>query len=169
MPCALQDSSGGNRGEAAQFGEQRQKRQAENGEIIALDPLEKLNAETFHLVAANAFQHLIAQPREIFLQKGVGETSHGERRAIRMTPDDRIALRNGDTAMQDMRLAAEEFQIGPGFIEAFGLVEAAALAAQDLVGADDQCIGTFRGDGERFRFGQLARSARSRYGRKPCR
>ena len=49
----------------AQRGEQRQQRQAENGEIVAVDLVEELDAEPFDLVGADGGQRRLAHGGEI--------------------------------------------------------------------------------------------------------
>ena len=42
---------------ATQKCEQGQERQAENGEVVALDPLEQMDAGAFELIGADALRH----------------------------------------------------------------------------------------------------------------
>src|SRR5437868_2215229 len=52
---------------AAQEGEQRQQRQAENGEMVAFDALEQMHAQSFELVSADACCHRFPCPVQIEL------------------------------------------------------------------------------------------------------
>ncbi len=56
---------------SAEETEHLEKRQAEDGEIIALDAGEELRAEPFELVGADAGQRGVADPREVLIEKGI--------------------------------------------------------------------------------------------------
>src|SRR5438046_10725420 len=69
------------RGEAAvraQKGEQRQERQTQNGEMVALDLLEQLHPGALELIAADARRHRLAGRIEIAVEEIVGQSPHGE-------------------------------------------------------------------------------------------
>ena len=54
------------------------KRQTENGEMVALDALEQMNAELFELIGADTFEHRRAGRVEIGVEKVVRQASHGQ-------------------------------------------------------------------------------------------
>src|SRR4029078_6504951 len=64
----------------------RQERNTENGEIVAVDLLEELGAETFELIGADRAQYLLAGGGEITADKFGAELAHGERRGLGMRP-----------------------------------------------------------------------------------
>lgn len=53
----------------AQKVEQRQKRQAEDGEKVALDPVEQLSAQAFQLVGTDGFTGFAADLCEIVIDE----------------------------------------------------------------------------------------------------
>ena len=70
----------------AQIVEQRQQRQAEDGEMAALDLLEQLRAQAFDPVAADAAADRLIFRVEIGLEEGVAELAHVQRHASRSRP-----------------------------------------------------------------------------------
>ena len=62
--------------------EQRQQRQAEDGEIVAFDAFEQMDAGAFDLVGADARQRRLAGHVEIIVEKAVGKGAHGELRGV---------------------------------------------------------------------------------------
>ena len=58
-----------------QEGEQRQQRQAEDGEVVALDPAEEMRAQPLELVGADRGAHGLAGARQIGVEEGFGEAA----------------------------------------------------------------------------------------------
>ncbi len=56
------------------------QRQAENGEVVALDALEQLDAAAFDLIGADDAEHdAVADRREIVVEERIGERAHDQR------------------------------------------------------------------------------------------
>ena len=72
--------------EIAQFCQQRQQRQADDGEMIAVDLLEQLDALALDLVGADAGQRLVADAGQM-------AADEGRRSSLRM-----VRLRDADMA-----------------------------------------------------------------------
>src|SRR5216683_2376900 len=83
---------------AAQEVEQRQQRQAEDREIIALDALEQLRTQAFELIDADRGERVVAERRQISVEKAVAESPHGEAGAVDQTPDHRAVAHHRDGA-----------------------------------------------------------------------
>src|SRR3546814_4876880 len=71
---------------AAKEAQQRQQRQTEDGEIVALDPAEELRPEPFELIGADRQKGIVADPVQVVLQEGVAERPHRQPRPRDMMP-----------------------------------------------------------------------------------
>ncbi len=91
----------------AQKIERAQKRQTQNGEIVALDALEKLNAESFQLVAADTRQRRVTDRVEIAIEKFVGERPHRQSRGFDMLEQHGAVLHKSESGVKFMRAAAQ--------------------------------------------------------------
>src|SRR5258708_516533 len=126
-------------------GEQRQQRQAENGEIIALDAGEELGAKTLELVGADRAQRGRAGAVEIRRDDRGGRGPHGRRPRRSDPPDLLTALDDRDGADQLVGAARERCELARGRGAVRRLVEPfAAAGVENLVGADDERIGMAR-------------------------
>src|SRR4029078_12731268 len=67
--------------------EERNKREPENGEIVAVDFLAHPQAERFELVRPDRAQHLLAGSREVTADELRRELAHAERGNGRLRPD----------------------------------------------------------------------------------
>src|SRR4051812_40513430 len=65
------------RSKRAQFLQHRQQRQADNGEIVAFDLVEQLDAFALDLVGADAGQRLDADARQMAADESRVELAHG--------------------------------------------------------------------------------------------
>ena len=122
----------------AQKAQQRQQRQPKDGEIIAGYLCEQLGAQTFEPIGADGFQDLGPGRVEVGLDKGRVQWPHGQVRRFPVVPNPCTAANHADRRYQGMGLAGERAQVcdGSGLVRRF--VEPAALAFENLVGADDQ-------------------------------
>ncbi len=91
--------------------QQRQQRQAEDGEIVALDPLEQMDADAFELIAADAGQRGVARHVEIVVEKAVGKIAHGQPRGIDAFEQHFAVAHQRQRRMQRVRLPAQAPQL----------------------------------------------------------
>src|SRR5664280_1599942 len=90
--------------------EQWQQRQAENGEIVAVDALEQMNADAFELIAADARQSGVPRHVEIILEKAVRNIAHGQPRAVDATEQHGAVAHQRQRGMQLVRAPAQGSQ-----------------------------------------------------------
>src|SRR5947209_706040 len=72
----------------AQEGDEGEEREAENGEMVALDARKQVDAELLELVSPDAFEHRRAGCREIGIEKCRRERPHGEAGGIDRVEED---------------------------------------------------------------------------------
>src|SRR3990170_1641015 len=87
--------------------EERNERQAEDREIVALDLFEQLNAESLELIGADRAEDILAGGGEVAADELGRQLSHGERRHRRLRPDGFAIGDDGDGGVKRMPLAAE--------------------------------------------------------------
>ena len=139
---------------AAQEIEQRQQRQAEYGEVVALDPREELHAEPFEPIGADRAEDVRAGRIEIGVEERVAEIAHVEGGAVDDMPQP-LAAAHDATAESARGASAAQGPSWRARLRAVGgLVEPGAVALQHLVGADDERIGVAAGDAQRLRLGE---------------
>src|SRR5258708_38836020 len=63
---------------APQILQELQQRQTKDREMVAVDPLEQLNADTLHLIAADARRYGKSGGFDIGLEKAIRELPHGQ-------------------------------------------------------------------------------------------
>ena len=73
--------------------EQRQQRQPQDREVVALDALEQLHAEALELVGADRLADAVAGAAQVLVEERVGEVAHGEARRRDVAPCHRAASR----------------------------------------------------------------------------
>src|SRR3954462_9638001 len=91
--------------------QKRQERQAENGEMIALDRLEQMDAASLQLIGADAGRHAGARRVEIGLEEIIGKIAHREPRDRHMAERQAAIATYRDRGMQFVRLAAHETEL----------------------------------------------------------
>src|SRR5215469_11721264 len=96
---------------AAQKIQQREQRQSQDGEEIALDTLEELRAQTFELVGAHGVQELGRGGSDIVVEKAVAEAAHNEVCAIDGVPDEGAVSHDRRGGDERVPLAAEQLQL----------------------------------------------------------
>src|SRR6476659_4350401 len=101
--------------------EQRNKRQAENDEIVAVDPVEQLDANRFDLIGADRAQYLLTGCGEIAADELRREVKHGERGDLGRRPDGLAVGRYRDRGVQGVRLSVEIEQLPACRRHALGL------------------------------------------------
>src|SRR5215217_260067 len=142
--------------------EQSHQRQAEDGEIVALDAGEQLHALVLELVAADRTEDVLAPRRQIAVDERVAVVSHGQSGAGDLAPD-RLAVAGHDHGrVQLVALAAQQLQTLARLDHALGLVEQGAVEIEGLVGADDEVARSVARDPDRLqlrqRVGDIART-----------
>ena len=122
---------------ATQKAEQGQERQAQNGEVIALDPLEQMHAQAFELIGADALGH--GFPRFVQIGRDVGfaqlTASSSARPRPSRTRSCRRARPQWPSAARGSVRTARGFARPP--LPGRRLVEETIAQRQGLVGADD--------------------------------
>src|SRR5579863_7435312 len=91
----------------AQEIERRNQRQPEDGEIIAIHPLEQLTAKTFQLICADAGGRRFADGIKIKIDERVGECAHGQARGVDMLEQYRTVLHKSDRRVKLMTRAGQ--------------------------------------------------------------
>ena len=122
----------------AQRGEQRQERQTQNGEMVALDLLEQLHPGALELIAADARRHRLAGRIEIAVEEIVGQSPHGEAGPVDVVEQD-VAVardRNGRVERVDAAGQRSELRAGGGAVCRLG--ETPIAERERLVGTDHQ-------------------------------
>src|SRR5262245_37634175 len=76
----------------AQLGQQRQERQPDNGEVVALNALKQLDAAAFDLIAANRAQDSGSSSGEVVVEPGIAEGTHMQGRDLDAFPNDAAGL-----------------------------------------------------------------------------
>src|SRR5690554_2075459 len=94
-----------NGSDLSEFCKQRQQGQPDNGEVIALDPLEKLDSLAFYLISAHAFQCLAAHARQVPSDEAWIEPAHRHTRDRHMPPDRLAAPGENHRGVEMMRVA----------------------------------------------------------------
>src|SRR6185437_16874520 len=95
----------------AQEGEQRQKRQSEDREEIALDALEKLRAAAFDLIGADGIEDFLARRHDVIAEETVAEIAHDEARPVEHVPEPHAVATHGNRRRQLMRLPAQQSKL----------------------------------------------------------
>ena len=91
--------------------EHRQKWKTEDGEIITLDVLEKLQTNTLDLIAADACCRRLADAVEIAFEEAIGKGAHGQPRSFAMLENDGTILHGGDGGTKRVRASAQRAQL----------------------------------------------------------
>src|SRR5215208_3124169 len=137
--------------------EQRQEGQSEDGRVVALDPLEEVDADALEAIAADASRHVLAGEIEVAADRGVIERPHREPRRIEAVAEDGAVLRDGESAVEMVRAPGETRELAPRRRTVHGLVHDRAGEREHLIGADHDPGRPAAGDRERL------------LGRKPAR
>src|SRR3954447_930959 len=130
--------------------EQPQERQSEDGRVVALDPLEEVDADALEAIAADASRHVLAGEIEVTADRGIIERPHREPRRIETVPEDRAVLGDGKSAVEMVRAPGETRELPPRGRTVLGLVHDRAVEREHLVGADHDPGRPAAGDRERL-------------------
>ena len=89
----------------AQKIQRRYQWQAKHGEVVTIDPFEKLDAETFELIGADARGRGITDHIQIVVEKPIRESTHGKPCHADVLEQHRIIADKGNGRIKFMRLA----------------------------------------------------------------
>src|SRR5215212_9986509 len=103
--------------------------------MAAFDATEQLYPQTLDLIGADARAHRIAGSIEVAVQKIVGESPHGQLRAIVIFEQHRAVSRHGDGGMKCMRLAAQSDELVACRLLIRSLAEHSRAERECLIGA----------------------------------
>src|ERR1041384_8763905 len=88
---------------APQLFEQGRQRQSKDGEVVAVDPFEEMNAGSLQLVGAYAGGHGRARRVEVSIEKAYRKLAHGEPCDRHVPERDAAVPADADGGMQLMR------------------------------------------------------------------
>src|SRR6266550_9377360 len=88
---------------AAQKAQQLEKRQPENGEMVAFHPLKQLNAHAFEPIGTDRAEQRVAFDRDVMVEKGLAERAHRQLWRACRVPDLPGVAYDAGGGRQDMR------------------------------------------------------------------
>ena len=97
-----------------QKGQQRQQRQAEDGEVVAIDTAEQMRADPFQMIGTNGGRDAYAGAFQVGVEKSLGERPHREACALVVVPEPGSATRHDDRRAKLVGLATEIEQLLAG-------------------------------------------------------
>src|ERR1700722_15909446 len=123
---------------AAKKTQRRQQRQAEHGEIVAVEPFEQLNAKTFELISADARRRGIADDLEIVVEELVRNRPHGQAGDADMFEQHYTILDKGDRRIKLVGAAGKGAQLLTGRRPVGRFGKSAAVEREGLIGAENE-------------------------------
>lgn len=121
----------------AQEGQQRQQRQAEDGEEIARDHGKEPGAQALQPVGADGFQYFRAAALQVSRDRRLVEIAHGQPRRLHVTPPGGPVADDANGRVQLVGAPLQAAQVIAGGRLVAGFVEPRAVAFEDLIGTDD--------------------------------
>src|SRR5215217_3102837 len=106
--------------------------------MAAFDMPEQLDSQALHLIGANACGHRLAGYIEVQIQKGIGERTHRQLRAVVMFEYNRAVARHRERRMKLVRLAAQSDELVACRGAVRRLAENARAERKCLIGAEHQ-------------------------------
>jgi hypothetical protein len=149
-----------NAAETAQGGEERKQRESQNSRVIAFDGLEKMNAETFELVDADAVEHIRPCQIEIEINGILRQRAHGK-----MCAGDKVfdhlptdgqssgGVKIVASSRKSLQLRSRRFAIGR-------FMEDNPFAGENLIGPENDPLRMTPADRQRLLGGQTPRESR---------
>jgi hypothetical protein len=125
--------------------------------VVALDPLEEVDAHAFELIGADAPGHGSAGELEVAVDGARVEPAHRQPRAVEAFVPDLAIRRDREGAVQAVRAPAKLRDLPPRGLAVGRLMQHLAFEGQHLVGTENHAPAPAAAHCERLRDGEPAR------------